>query len=67
MVGSFGSGGFWEFPKIRGTFLSVPILKTIVFGALHWVPLFWETTIFRFKVSCFREVRGWEGFGGIGS
>ena len=29
----------WEFPKIRGTFLGVP-----AFGALHWVPLFWETT-----------------------
>ena len=35
----------WEFPKIRGTVLGVPILRTIVFGALYWVPLFWETTI----------------------
>ena len=35
----------WGFPKIRGTFLGVPIVRTIVFGGLYWVPLFWETTI----------------------
>ena len=30
----------WRFPKIRGTFLGVPMLRTIVFGALLGVPLF---------------------------
>ena len=31
----------WGFPKIRGTFLGVPIIGTIV---LHWGPPFRETT-----------------------
>ena len=26
----------WGFPKIRGTFLGVPIIRTIVFWGLHW-------------------------------
>ena len=30
---------------MRGTILGVPIIRTIVFGCLYWVPLFWETTI----------------------
>ena len=25
-----------EFPNLRGTFLGVPIMRTIVFGGLHW-------------------------------
>ena len=29
----------WEFPKIRGTFLGVPIIRTIVFWGLYWGPL----------------------------
>ena len=29
----------WKFPKIRGTFLGVPIIKTILFGGLYWGPL----------------------------
>ena len=29
----------WEFPKIRGAFLEVPIIRTIVFGGLYWGPL----------------------------
>ena len=33
------------FPKIRGTFLGVPVIRTMVFGGLHGGPLFWETTI----------------------
>ena len=28
----------WGFPKIRGTILGVPIIRTIVFGVLHWSP-----------------------------
>ena len=39
-------GSIWGFPKIRGTILGVPIIRTIVFGGLYWVPLFWESTIF---------------------
>ena len=29
----------WEFPKIRGTLLGVPIIRTLVFWGLYWGPL----------------------------
>ena len=29
----------WGFPKIRDTFLGVPILRIIVFWGLYWGPL----------------------------
>ena len=29
----------WGFPKIRGTFLGVPIIRTIVYWGLYWGPL----------------------------
>ena len=29
----------WGFPKIRGTFLGVPIRRIIVFWCLYWGPL----------------------------
>ena len=29
----------WVFPKNRGTFLGVPIIRTIVFLGLYWGPL----------------------------
>ena len=29
----------WGFPKIRGTLLGVPIIRTIVFWGLYWGPL----------------------------
>ena len=29
----------WEFPKIRGTILGIPIIRTIVFWGLYWGPL----------------------------
>ena len=32
-----GSGGF---PKTRGTFFWVPIIRIIIFGGLDWGPLF---------------------------
>ena len=28
----------WVFPKIRGTILGVPVIRTIVFWALYWGP-----------------------------
>ena len=28
----------WGFPKIRGTLLGVPIIRTIVFWGLYWGP-----------------------------
>ena len=34
----------WGFPKIRGTLLGVPIIRTIVFWVYIGVPSFWETT-----------------------
>ena len=47
--GSLGGGGgasiyiyiyIWGFPKIRGTILGVPIIRTIIFWALYWGPPF---------------------------
>ena len=29
----------WGFPKIKGTFLGVPIIRTIVYWGLYWGPL----------------------------
>ena len=29
----------WEFPKIRGTFLGVPIIRTLIYLGLYWGPL----------------------------
>ena len=29
----------WGFPKIRGTLLGVPVIRTIVSGGLYWVNL----------------------------
>ena len=31
-------GLIWGFPKIRGTFLGVPIIRTIAFWGLYWGP-----------------------------
>ena len=42
------------FPEIRGTLLGVPIIRTIVFWGLYWVPFFWETTIWRIAVKALR-------------
>ena len=28
----------WEFPKIRGTFLGLPIMRTIIYLGLYWGP-----------------------------
>ena len=28
-------------PKIRGTFLAVPIIRIIILGGLYWVPTIW--------------------------
>ena len=43
-----GRRGVRGFPKIMGTFLGVPIVRTIVYwyiGVYIGDPLFWETTI----------------------
>ena len=48
LVISQAKGGrmkMWGFPKIRGTLLGVPIIRTIAHWDLYWVPLFWETTM----------------------
>ena len=41
---NFLPGLKWGFLKIRGTFLGVPIIRTLVCLGLYWGPLFWETT-----------------------
>ena len=38
-LGLSGSCTIWEFPKIRGTLLGVPILRIIVYRGLYWGPL----------------------------
>ena len=31
----------WRFPKLRGTFLGAPIVRTVVFWGLYWaLPIF---------------------------
>ena len=45
MKGTGLHGYIWRFPKIRGTILGVPIIRTIVFWGLYWGPVFWESTI----------------------
>ena len=32
-------GSIWGLPKIRGTILVVPIIRTIVYWGLYWGPL----------------------------
>ena len=32
------NGSIWGFPKIRGTLLGIPIIRTIVFWGLYWGP-----------------------------
>ena len=36
---AFYCKNMWRFPKIRGTSLGVPIIRTIVFWGLYWGPL----------------------------
>ena len=36
-----GLGDIWGFPKIRGTFLGVPIIRILVFRGLYWGPPIW--------------------------
>ena len=40
---------YMGFPKIRGTFLGVHIIRAIVYLGLYWGPLFWETTIYLYS------------------
>ena len=37
---------FWWFPKIRGTILGFPIVRTLVFWGPNWASLILETTIY---------------------
>ena len=43
----------WGFPKIRGTPLGVPIIRTIVFWGLYWGPL---------NLGNYHIVKGLKGF-----
>ena len=40
LISSSVDRGIWGFPKIRGTILGVPIIRTIVYWGLYWGPLF---------------------------
>ena len=36
-----------QFPKIKGTFLGMPMIRTIKYLGLYWgYPNIWETTIY---------------------
>ena len=54
-------------PKFRGTFLGVPIIRTIVYWGLYWDTLilgnYYINALWGFKVSGFLGDRG---FGGLG-
>ena len=39
LLGGPGEITKWGFPKIRGTFLGVPVIRAIVFWGLSWGPL----------------------------
>ena len=41
----------WGFPKIRGTILGVPIIRTMVFGDLYWGPLLTGNYHFRRNIT----------------
>ena len=36
----------WSFPKLGVPFWGFPIIRTIVYSGLNWVPLFWVTTMY---------------------
>ena len=38
VLGSYELLSIWGFPKIRGTLLGVPTIRTIVFLGLYWGP-----------------------------
>ena len=42
----------WGFPKIRGTFLGVLIIRIIVYWGLYWGPLILGNYHLGFRVSC---------------
>ena len=44
---------YWEFPKIMGTFLWVPIIGIIVYGSLYWGPII----LGNYHIG-FRKIRG---------
>ena len=44
----------WEFPKIRGTFLGVPIIRAIIFWGLYWGPL----VLGNYHIGLYRVFRG---------
>ena len=48
----------WEVPKIKGTFLGVPIIRTIMCWGLYWGPLFRETTKWVWHLATRRQPQG---------
>ena len=38
-VGGIFAKAIWGFPKIRGAFLGVPIIRTVIYLGLYWGPL----------------------------
>ena len=49
----WGSREYGEFPKIRGTFLGIPIIRIVVFWGLDWgLPI-----LGNFHICCVRSLR----------
>ena len=48
----------WGFPKIRGTILGVPIIRTVVYWGLYWGPLI----LGNYQVVCQMRVTQWFTF-----
>ena len=44
----------WGFPKIRGTFLGVPIIRTIVYWGLYWGTLYFGKLPYIYIYICIR-------------
>ena len=45
----------WGFPKIRGTILGVPIIRTIIYWGLYWGPLILGNYHFILRERKFRQ------------
>ena len=48
----FVYGGF---PKLGVLFGGVPIIRIVVYRDLYWVPLFWETTMYKCDANLWRN------------
>ena len=53
------ASSIWGFPKIRGTFFGVPIIRTITYWGLYWGPLI----LGNYHIRKLSRVLGFQGLG----